>query len=99
MLSTQYRLRLEYICNRISKGHEVQLEDMMWATKLAKANQSAGEMMRKARRSTINVISMVYRLLVIMCGRFRARERGTSHAKAFRQWLVRTVGLCRLCQV
>ena len=50
MLSTQYRLRLEYICNRISKGHEVQLEDMMWATKLAKANQSAGEMMRKARR-------------------------------------------------
>lgn len=32
-------------------------------------------------------------------GRFRARERGTSHAKAFRQWLVRTVGLCRLCQV
>ena len=50
MLSTQYRLRLEYICNRISKGHEVQLEDMMWATKLAKANQSAGEMMRRARR-------------------------------------------------
>jgi len=31
-------------------------------------------------------------------GRFRQRERGTSHAKAFRQWLVQTVGLCRLCQ-
>ena len=31
-------------------------------------------------------------------GRFRrTRERGTSHAKAFRQWLVRTVGLVRLC--
>ena len=29
--------------------------------------------------------------------RFRKRERGSSHAKAFRQWLVRTVGLCRLC--
>ena len=32
-------------------------------------------------------------------GRFRRnRERETSHAKAFRQWLVRTVGLVRLCQ-
>ena len=30
-------------------------------------------------------------------GRFRKREKGPSHAKAFRQWLVRTVGLCRLC--
>ena len=50
MLSTQYRLRLEFICSKISKGEEVQLEDMVWATKLAKANQSAGEMMRKARR-------------------------------------------------
>ena len=50
MLSTQYRLRLEFICSKISKGEEVQLKDMVWATKLAKANQSAGEMMRKARR-------------------------------------------------
>ena len=50
MLSTQYRLRLEFICSKICKGEEVQLEDMVWATKLAKANQSAGEMMRKARR-------------------------------------------------
>lgn len=25
-------------------------------------------------------------------------RQGTSHAKAFRQWLVQTVGLCRLCQ-
>ena len=50
MLSTQYRLRLEFICRKICKGEEVQLEDMVWATKLAKANQSAGEMMRKARR-------------------------------------------------
>jgi len=32
-------------------------------------------------------------------GRFRRnRERETSHAKAFRQWLVRTVGIVRLCQ-
>ena len=54
MLSTEYRLRLEYICNRIAKGEEVQLDDMIWADKLAKANRSAGEMLRKARRVASN---------------------------------------------
>jgi len=54
MLSTEYRLRLEYICNRISKNEEVQLTDMIWADKLAKANRSAGEMLRKARRIAQN---------------------------------------------
>ena len=39
MLSTQYRLRLEFICKRISNHEEVQLEDMIWAEKLAKANR------------------------------------------------------------
>jgi hypothetical protein len=50
MLSTEYRLRLESICSKISKNEEVQLNDMIWAGKLAKANRSAGEMLRKARR-------------------------------------------------
>jgi len=54
MLSTEYRLRLEYICSRISKNEEVQLNDMIWAEKLAKANRSAGEMLRKARRVSRN---------------------------------------------
>ena len=54
MLSTEYRLRLEYICSRISKNEEVQLTDMIWADKLAKANRSAGEMLRKARRTAQN---------------------------------------------
>ena len=54
MLSTEYRLRLEFICNKISKKEEVQLQDMIWAEKLAKANRSAGEMMRKARRVAHN---------------------------------------------
>lgn len=54
MLSTEYRLRLEFICNRIAKGEEVQLEDMIWADKLGKANRSAGEMLRKARRHAAN---------------------------------------------
>lgn len=50
MLSTQYRLRMEYICNRISKNEEVQIEDMIWAQKLAKSNRSAESMLRMARR-------------------------------------------------
>ena len=54
MLSTEYRLRMEFICNRIAKQEEVQLEDMIWAEKLAKANGSAGEMLRKARRVANN---------------------------------------------
>ena len=54
MLSSKYRLRLEYICKRIADGHEVQLEDMIWADKLAKANRSAGEMLRRARRTANN---------------------------------------------
>ena len=54
MLSTKYRQRLEFICDRIAKGEEVQLEDMIWASKLAKANHSANEMLRKARRIAKN---------------------------------------------
>lgn len=54
MLSTEYRLRLEFICSRIAAQEEVLLEDMIWADKLAKANRSAGEMLRKARRTANN---------------------------------------------
>ena len=54
MLSTQYRLRLEFICKCIANGEEVKLDDMIWADKLAKANGSAGEMLRRARRIARN---------------------------------------------
>ena len=54
MLSTQYRLRLEAICKDIAAGTEVSLEDMMWASKLAKANTSARGMLNKARRMAVN---------------------------------------------
>jgi len=54
MLSTKYRLRLEFICSRIVKGDEVNLDDMIWANKLAKSNRSAAEMLRKARRAARN---------------------------------------------
>ena len=30
MLSTQYRLRLEFICKKIANKEEVKLEDMIW---------------------------------------------------------------------
>ena len=54
MLSTQYRLRLEEICKKIVEGEAVSLEDMIWAEKLAKANRSAGTMLRQARRRAEN---------------------------------------------
>jgi hypothetical protein len=54
MLSTQYRLRLEGICNKIAKHESVGLEDMIWAEKLAKANRSAATLLRQARRRAEN---------------------------------------------
>ena len=50
MLSTNYRLRLEAICKDIASGTEVSMSDMIWATKLAKANTSARGMLSSARR-------------------------------------------------
>ena len=52
MLSTKYRLRLEFICKCIANKEEVKLDDMVWAQKLAKANTSAYEMLKKARRQS-----------------------------------------------
>jgi len=52
MLSTQYRLRLEFICKCIANGEEVKLDDMIWAEKLSKANTTAREMLKKARRQS-----------------------------------------------
>ena len=54
MLSTQYRLRLEAICDKIVRGDSVELSEMIWAEKLAKANRTAGTMLRQARRKASN---------------------------------------------
>ena len=54
MLSTQYRLRLEAICERIAIGESVELSDMIWAEKLAKSNRSAATILRQARRRAAN---------------------------------------------
>ena len=54
MLSTQYRLKLEGICQKISLGENVDLSDMIWAEKLGKANTTAREMLKSARRTAAN---------------------------------------------
>jgi hypothetical protein len=56
MLSTKYRLRLEFICKCIANGEDVKLDDVIWAQKLAKANTTANEMLKKARRQLNNDI-------------------------------------------
>ncbi len=50
MLSTQYRLRLESICQKIVNKEEVELGDMIWAEKLAKSHTLARDWLQKARR-------------------------------------------------
>ena len=52
MLSTQYRLRLEGICEKIVLHEEVSLEDMIWAEKLAKSHTLARDWLQKARRQS-----------------------------------------------
>lgn len=54
MLSTQYRLRLEKICRKIVLKESVDLSEMIWAEKLGKANTSAREMLKRARRQAAN---------------------------------------------
>lgn len=56
MLSTEVRLRLEDIAARIAGGLEVSFSEMEWATKWAKHNRSAAEMIRRARRRAIRGI-------------------------------------------
>ena len=52
MLSTKYRLKLEFICKCIANGEQVKLDDMIWAEKLAKSNTTAREWLRMARRQS-----------------------------------------------
>jgi hypothetical protein len=54
MLSTSYRLKLEGICLKIVNGEAVELSEMIWVEKLAKSNQSAASILRKARRKASN---------------------------------------------
>jgi len=53
MLSTDTRLRVEFICERIAKGAQVELSDMAWIQKLASRNPTVDSQLRKARRTVI----------------------------------------------
>lgn len=54
MLSTQYRIRLEAICEKIAKRETVELKEIIWCEKLSKANRSAATILRQARRKAAN---------------------------------------------
>ena len=54
MLSTQYRLRVEAICEKIVNGQAVELSEMIWIEKLAASNRSAATLLRQARRKAAN---------------------------------------------
>jgi len=53
MLSTKIRLMLQEIANKIENQQTVSLEEMILAEKWAKSNRSAAEILRKARRISI----------------------------------------------
>lgn len=56
MLSTETRLKLQEIADRIAEGKSVSFEEMQWSQKWADHNRSAAEILRKARRRAINGI-------------------------------------------
>lgn len=50
MLSTDVRLRLEFIADRIANHGEVSLTEMTWAQKWADHNRHAAKIINQARR-------------------------------------------------
>jgi len=53
MLSTDVRLRLEFIADRIANHAEVSFEDMTFIQKWSDHNRHAAEILRRARRTAI----------------------------------------------
>ena len=86
MLSTQYRLRLEGICKSIAASQEVNLEDMIWAEKLSKANTSARGMLSQARRLATDPDSTFLKYLDIGDSDPRKHKRGFSGADDIAEW-------------
>ncbi len=86
MLSTAYRLRMEAICKSIAAGQEVELEDMLWATKLAKANTSARGMLSSARRMASDPDSTFLKFLDIGDSDSRRHKKGFSGADDIADW-------------
>ena len=84
MLSTNYRLRLEAICKDIASGTEVSIDDMIWATKLAKANTSARGMLSSARRLATDTDGSCLKYLDI--GDSKSDKKGFSGADDIADW-------------
>lgn len=53
MLSTDTRLKVEFLCSRIERGEPVSLTDMTWLQKWAKSNRTVHEMVSRARRRAV----------------------------------------------
>jgi len=53
MISTQTRLRVEFICERIKVGASVEYSDMIWIQKWANVNPTVDKMLRQARRAAV----------------------------------------------
>ena len=86
MLSTAYRLRLEGICKAIAAGTDVEITDMIWAQKLAKANTSARGMLSSARRLATDPDSSFLKYLDIGDSDPRKHKRGFSGADDIADW-------------
>jgi hypothetical protein len=54
MLSHNYRMKLEAICEKIAKGETVELNEMIWCEKLAAHNAHAAKILRQSRRRAEN---------------------------------------------
>ena len=79
-------MRMEAICKAIAAGQEVELEDMLWATKLAKANTSARGMLSSARRMASDPDSTFLKFLDIGDSDSRRHRRGFSGADDIADW-------------
>tara|TARA_X000000368_G_scaffold399312_1_gene370167 strand:- start:688 stop:963 length:276 start_codon:yes stop_codon:yes gene_type:complete len=77
---------MEAICKAIAAGQEVELEDMLWATKLAKANTSARGMLSSARRMASDPDSTFLKFLDIGDSDSRRHRRGFSGADDIADW-------------
>ena len=53
MLSTQTRLKVEFICDRIQQSAPVELADMAWIQKWGDRNPTVAKMLRQARRAAV----------------------------------------------
>lgn len=53
MLTTDTRLKVEFICDRIASAAPVELKDMAWLQKLAAHNPTVDTKLRQARRIAV----------------------------------------------